>query len=79
MFEQLMLANVDDNIIPVVAIAGGLAVGAVAIAGGILQSISTTKQREHTRREIAAYIAEGTMTPDEGEKIIKAGLPRRER
>ena len=29
--------------------------------------------RERTRREIAAYIAEGSMTPDQGERLLRAG------
>jgi hypothetical protein len=32
-----------------------------------------TMTRERTKREIAAYIAEGTMTPEQGERLIKAG------
>jgi hypothetical protein len=32
-----------------------------------------TIARERTRREIAAYIAEGTMTPEQGERLMKAG------
>jgi hypothetical protein len=32
-----------------------------------------TTQREKTRREIAAYIAEGTMTPESGERLMAAG------
>lgn len=31
---------------------------------------------ERTRREIAAYIAEGSMTPEQGERILKSGKPR---
>ena len=29
--------------------------------------------RERTRREVAAYIAEGAMTPEQGERLMKAG------
>lgn len=29
--------------------------------------------RERTRREVAAYIAEGSMTPEQGEKLLAAG------
>lgn len=29
--------------------------------------------REKTRREIAAYIAEGSMTPEQGERLMRAG------
>ena len=28
---------------------------------------------ERTRREVAAYIAEGSMTPEQGEKLLAAG------
>jgi len=42
------------------------------IVSGIKQS-ADTKETERTRREIAAYIAEGSMTPEEGERILTAG------
>jgi len=32
-----------------------------------------TRSREASRREIAAYIAEGSMTPAEGERLMIAG------
>ena len=35
-----------------------------------------TISRERTRREIAAYIAEGSMTPEQGERLLKAGESR---
>lgn len=31
--------------------------------------------RERTRREIAAYIAEGSMTPEQGERLLKVKDP----
>ncbi len=31
---------------------------------------------EHTRREIAAYIAEGSMTPEQGERLLNSGKSR---
>lgn len=34
--------------------------------------VFTTGARERTKREIAAYIAEGSMTPEQGERILKA-------
>jgi len=42
----------------------------------VLATISETMKnstRERTRREIAAYIAEGTMTTEQGERILSAG------
>ena len=37
-----------------------------------------TTSRERTRREIAAYVAEGSITPDQGERLMKAQINGRE-
>lgn len=53
-----------------------LIIGAIAIVGIVLNAvrrIMITNTRERTRREIAAYIAEGSMTPEQGERLMKAG------
>jgi hypothetical protein len=54
--------------------------GAVAIVGIILGTITSmvkSNAREKTRREIAAYIAEGSMTPEQGERLMAAGNPKK--
>lgn len=38
-----------------------------------VQKMVRTLAREKSRREIAAYIAEGSMTPEHGERLMKAG------
>jgi hypothetical protein len=38
------------------------------------QSVVTSNSRERSRREIAAYIAEGTLSPDQGERILRADV-----
>lgn len=46
------------------------------LLGGVVKSITavlTTNSRERTKREIAAYIAEGSMSPEQAEKILRAG------
>ena len=35
-------------------------------------NVLATASRERSRREIAAYIAEGSMTPEQGEKLLRA-------
>ncbi|MFI4882283.1 MAG: hypothetical protein ACIAQU_06830 [Phycisphaerales bacterium JB064] len=52
-------------------IVGGT-IAIVAILGGIIGGTIKSVSREKTRREIAAYIAEGSMTPEQGEKLMKA-------
>ena len=54
-------------------VGGGIAV--TAIVAGAIKSVVTSNARERSRREIAAYIAEGSMTPEQGEKLMKAGEP----
>ncbi len=48
-------------------------VGIVAIVFGTLTGVVKSVARERTRREIAAYIAEGSMTPEQGERLMSAG------
>lgn len=74
--EQAMsslLAVADADVIPLVAIGGGLIVAVIAIVFGTLTSMRKAGRREETRREIAAYVAEGSMTAEEGERLMKAG------
>jgi hypothetical protein len=56
------------------------AVGLVAIVvDGIRKSIQSVA-REQARRDIAAYVAEGSMSPDDAAKLLAAGtkVSRRE-
>ncbi|MEM1423924.1 MAG: hypothetical protein AAGH64_07960, partial [Planctomycetota bacterium] len=50
----------------------GGTIAVVAIVFTTISSILKTKARERSRREIAAYIAEGSMTPEQGERLLKA-------
>lgn len=61
------------DLIPLVAIAGGLAVGAIAILCGTITSAMKVKAREATKRELAAYVAEGSIDPDKAVELLKAG------
>ncbi len=65
---QTLLSD-QDIFIPVL-FAG---VGVVAIVLCKVTSIIKAVSRERTRREIAAYIAEGSMSPEQGERLMKAG------
>ncbi len=64
-----MLLNNDDVFIPMIF----AAVGVVWIVFGTLTGMVKAVARERTRREIAAYIAEGSMSPEQGERLMKAG------
>ena len=50
---------------------GGIA--CLSIVAGTIKSVVASLARERSRREIAAYIAEKAMTPEEGERLMAAG------
>ena len=61
------------DLIPAIAIVGGLVVAIVAIFMGIMAGILKTRAREETKREIAAYVAEGSIDPDKAIAMLNAG------
>ncbi len=66
------LASIDEDAIKW-GVIGVIAV--VAILGAYITRMVTTYSRERSRREIAAYIAEGSMTPEQGERLMRAANP----
>ncbi len=61
------------EMVPIVIFGGGFAVAIVAM---IMKTIRTTSERKHieeTKREMAAYVAEGSISPDDAAKILSAG------
>lgn len=62
-----LLRNEDTLALLVMGTLGVLFIASITIRG-----VVKTNQREKSRREIAAYIAEGSMSPDQGERLMKA-------
>ena len=56
-----------------VAVVGTMLVLVVGIVATTIRKVSQTKAREESRREIAAYVAEGTISPDDAAKLLNAG------
>jgi hypothetical protein len=69
MFSTLAM---DEDSIKLIMVG---AVAIVAIVGAYITRMVTTYSRERSRREIAAYIAEGSMTPEQGERLMRAANP----
>ncbi len=52
-------------------------IGVVLLLGSLIRAVTavlTTSAREKSRREIAAYIAEGSITAEQGERLIRADV-----
>jgi hypothetical protein len=68
------ISPIEAKMIPTVtAMTIGFLIAIVAIVGGTVRSILTTRAREQTKREVAAYVAEGSMRPEEAERLLNAG------
>ncbi len=65
----LVLAGADEAI-GFVAVGGGLFVAVVGIVCGTISRIFRTRAYEASRREIAAYVAEGSIRPEDAERIL---------
>ena len=65
---QNFISN-EDVFIPSI-IAGSIVV--CVIVKSLVSMVGRVAQ-ERTRREIAAYIAEGSMSPEQGERLMNAG------
>ncbi len=64
-----------DDIVPLVAVVGGMFIVALSIIFRGIRSILKTKAREETKREVAAYVAEGSISPEDAERILQADIP----
>jgi len=78
---SLILAQADisqaiaqdiEMLVPIIAVGGGLLVAIVAIIFTSIKRIAINNECEKSRREIAAYVAEGSMTPQDGVQLMNA-------
>lgn len=61
-----------QDAVPIIMFIVGGVIAIIAIIFTSIKRISISGEREKSRREIAAYVAEGSMTPEDAEKILKA-------
>ena len=69
---ELVVQTICDNFIWVL-IAGCIIVGMIVNA---ITRIVLYAGRERSRREIAAYIAEGSISAEQGERLLRADVNR---
>ena len=68
-----MIEQDPELLIPILIFVIGGCIAVIAIVFGTIRSITVSKEQERTRREVAAYIAEGSMTPEDGQRLLAAG------
>lgn len=76
-FFTLMVEDDSGRIFAVTVTLGVivLSIPVLAIVFGAIHNmvISTVRDQEQTRRELAAYVAEGSLSPDDAAMILSAG------
>jgi len=65
----------EDLLVPVVAMTVGGVIAVVAIVFTTVRAMAVSRNREATRREIAAYVAEGSIDPDKAIAMLEADKP----
>ena len=70
-----MVESILDKelLIPVLAITLGCLTGMIWIVCATISGAAKTRHRERTKRELAAYVAEGTLDPDKAIAMLEAG------
>ncbi len=63
----------SQNSVPIFAMGGGFLVAIIGIVFTTIKSMVVSKAREETRREMAAYVAEGSIDADKAIAMLKAG------
>lgn len=66
-----LIQNNPGSVLPIILGLPGMicAVAIVWIAGAA--SVKSTREKEKARREIAAYVAEGSMTSEDAERLLQ--------
>ncbi len=62
-----------ESIIGVIAVGGGMIIALVSIVTAAAVRMSRVSAREKTRRDLAAYVAEGSISPEVAERIMASG------
>ncbi len=72
---MVMLADASCRLLSMpigLFVIGGI-IAIVAIVFGSITKIIVSRAKERTRREIAAYVAEGSIDPDKAVAMLNAG------
>jgi hypothetical protein len=67
-----LVGAITDNFI--FSLIAGCTVFSITV--NAVRSVLETQARERSRREIAAYIAEGSITAEQGERLMRADINR---
>ena len=71
--EAPAAAEEGEMVLKIIALGGGLIVVTLWIILKTVRDIELKRSSERTKREIAAYVAEGSITPQDAAALLNAG------
>lgn len=71
------LAESAGDLVPIVIPVGALIFAAFCVGVAAVKSVAINRSRERTKREIAAYMAEGSISAEDAERILNHREPAR--
>ena len=71
--QTLTLASFENDVLPILFVSLLGAIILTAIVFSNVRKAFETRAKETTRREIAAYVAEGSISPDDARKLLATG------
>ncbi|MEQ8769240.1 MAG: hypothetical protein RIB60_01895 [Phycisphaerales bacterium] len=73
--DQSSVFQDTESLLTLVAIISMTVLSMTLMIGGLWAALRSKRMTEETRREIAAYLAEGTITPEDAETLMR-GRPK---
>ncbi|GJQ30084.1 MAG: hypothetical protein HBSAPP03_19680 [Phycisphaerae bacterium] len=71
--DTFTFAAIEGSALAAIVIVGGVLIALTSIIFNVIARTAASKEREQTRRELAAYVAEGSIRPEDAERILAAG------
>ncbi len=66
-----------EKLATIAVFGGGTIIAVIGILSWMIKSTAERKEFERSRREIAAYIAEGSMSAEQGQRLLaESPLPK---
>ena len=74
MLASALETQVSDSVIGLFATIGTFVFLITSVVAISIRKGMQTRAREETKRELAAYVAEGSMKPEDAERILRSDL-----
>ncbi|MFK7759489.1 MAG: hypothetical protein AB8C13_06035 [Phycisphaerales bacterium] len=69
---ESIINSLGHNLVPALLFSALGVVAVIGIVFGTINSTAKKKESEKTKRELAAYVAEGSISPEDAERILRA-------